>query len=139
MNEYRFEDLAVGQSESFTYFVTEEKMNMFCELSGDTNPLHADSEFACDHGFEGKVVYGMLTASLISTFGGVYLPGKYCIIQQVDIKFSSPVYVGEKLTVKGTVNSLYASVRRAQIKIEIRNQKGQKVVKAVLDVGFLGE
>jgi 3-hydroxybutyryl-CoA dehydratase len=137
MNEYRFEDLSVGQSESFTYSVTEEKMNMFCELSGDTNPLHTESEFACEHGFDGRVVYGMLTASLISTFGGVYLPGKYCIIQQVETKFLSPVYIGDELTVKGTVSSLYESVRRAQIKIEMRNQKGQRNVKAVLDVGFL--
>jgi 3-hydroxybutyryl-CoA dehydratase len=137
MNEYRFEDLSVGQSESFTYSVTEEKMNMFCELSGDTNPLHTESEFAREHGFAGKVVYGMLTASLISTLGGVYLPGKYCIIQQVETKFLSPVYIGDELTVKGTVSSLYESVRRAQIKIEMRNQKGQRNVKAVLDVGFL--
>jgi 3-hydroxybutyryl-CoA dehydratase len=107
-------------------------------LSGDTNPLHTKAEFAREHGFDGRVVYGMLTASLISTLGGVYLPGKYCIIQQVETKFLSPVYIGDELTVKGTVSSLYESVRRAQIKIEMRNQRGQKVVKAVLDVGFLG-
>jgi 3-hydroxybutyryl-CoA dehydratase len=137
MNEYRFEELTVGQSESFTYSVTEEKMNMFCELSGDTNPLHTEAEFARERGFDGRVVYGMLAASLISTLGGVYLPGKYCIIQQVETKFLSPVYIGDELMVRGTVTALYESVRRAQIKIEMRNKKGKKVVKAVLDVGFL--
>jgi 3-hydroxybutyryl-CoA dehydratase len=55
----------------------------------------------------------------------------------VETKFLSPVYIGDELMVRGTVTALYESVRRAQIKIEMRNKKGKKVVKAVLDVGFL--
>ena len=38
MNEYRFKDLVIGQAESFQYIVTEDKMKMFQELTGDNNP-----------------------------------------------------------------------------------------------------
>ncbi len=137
MNEYRFEDLTIGLSESFEHVITEEEMTAFCNITGDINPLHCDSPFANEHGFENRVVYGMLTATLISTLGGVYLPGKYCLIQQVEIKFVAPVYIGDTLTVKGEVKELNESVRQAVIKVEIRNQEGKKVVRGNLYVGFL--
>lgn len=137
MNEYRFNDLKIGQEETFSYEVTEEKMALFHKLTGDNNPLHMDDSFAREHGFGERVVYGMLTASLISTLAGVYLPGKYCLIQRVDSKFVTPVFIGNVLMVKGTVTELNASVQQAVIKIEVKNQDNQKVVRAVLYVGFL--
>ena len=70
MNEYKITDLYIGQKESFQYDVTEEKMKSFLELTGDVNPLHTDDEYAKGKGHSGRVVYGMLTASLISTLGG---------------------------------------------------------------------
>lgn len=136
MNEYRFENLKVGQFESFCYEVTQDKVDLFKKLTGDTNPLHVDKDFALSHNFKDKVVYGMLTASLISTLGGIYIPGKYCIIQQVKIKFSKPVFVGDKLFVKGTVSELFDSVKLCEIKVEIINQYKKKVLKGLLEVGF---
>lgn len=137
MNEFCYYDLTIGQKETFVYHVTAEKMELFLKLTGDNNPLHLDTSFAQSHQFHGRVVYGMLTASLISTLAGVYLPGKYCLIQRVDSKFVSPVYIGDYLTVGGEVMELHESVRRAVIKVDIKNQNGEKVVRAVLYVGFL--
>lgn len=138
MNEYKFEELSLEQQESFEYMVTEKKMSLFTELSGDNNPLHVAEQFAQHYGHDrGRVVYGMLTASLISTLGGMYLPGKYCLIQQVNIKFLAPVYIGDVLTVTGTIKNLYKSVKRAEILVEIKNHQMVKVVKAKLNVGFL--
>ncbi len=137
MNTYKFEDLRIGQTESFEYKITSEKMNIFRELSGDCNPLHNDELFAQKYGYDGRVVYGMLSALFISTLGGIYLPGKYCIIQQIDCKFVSPVYVGDIITVKGSIKELNESVRQAVIKVEMKNQAEKKVVRAILKVGFL--
>ena len=137
MNNYRFEDLKVGQEEFFTVTVTEEMMNMFLDLSGDTNPLHNDPDFAKEQGYNDKVVYGLLTTSFISKLVGVLLPGKNCLLQGIDIKYSRPVYVGDILIVKGIVDELHESVKRAEIKVVIINQDEQKAVKGKVEVGFL--
>lgn len=138
INEYKFEDLKIGLEESFQYEVTPEKIERFRELTGDINPLHVNDDFAANYGFTGRVVYGMLSASLISTLGGVYLPGRYCLIQQIEgCKFLSPVYLGDVLTVTGTVKELNESVRQAVIQVSIRNQESKRVLKAILKVGFL--
>lgn len=137
MNTYRYEDMEIGMTESFSKEITEEMMEAFMEHTGDDNPLHRDPAYAKEHGFEDRVVYGMLSASLISTLGGVYLPGKYCLIQQVEVKFVRPVYIGDELFVSGTVKELNDSVRQAVIKVEVKNREGEKVIRGKLYVGFL--
>ncbi len=137
MNEYRFEDLRIGKEEYFTVTVTEEMMKQFMDLSGDVNPLHTDDDFAVEQGYRKKVVYGLLTTSFISKLIGVLLPGRYCLLQGIDVKYTKPVYAGDILIVKGIVDELHESVRRASIKVEIINQDEKKVVKGKVEVGFL--
>lgn len=137
MNNYKFEDLKIGKAESFTVTVTEEMMDNFLSLSGDENPLHQDSHFALEQGYKDKVVYGLLSTSFLSKLVGVLLPGKYCLLQAIDLKYPKPVYVGDILTVYGVVDELHESVKRATIKVTIMNQDKIKVVKGKIEVGFL--
>lgn len=139
MNEYKIRDLYIGQKESFQYDVTEEKMKSFLELTGDVNPLHTDDEYAKSKGHSGRVVYGMLTSSLISTLGGVFLPGKFCLIQGVDVKFAKPVFIGDHLTVTGEVIKVEVDLCYMEVKVTIVNQNGQKVLRGVMKAGVQDE
>ena len=136
MNEYTFEEIAIGQKESFTVTVTDEMMESFRKLTGDINPLHNDKDYAISKGHPDRVVYGMLTGSMLSTLAGVYLPGKRSLIQEVKIKFAKPVYVGDELTVEGVVEEKHDSYSLIMIKVTIRNQKGDKVCRARMQVGI---
>lgn len=40
MNEYTYEQIEVGQKESFEVVITEEMMEHFKAITGDINPLH---------------------------------------------------------------------------------------------------
>lgn len=137
MKEYRFEDLYIGLTESFNVEITEEMMKSFLDVVDDTNPLHNDEAFAKEQGYESKVVYGMLTSSFVSKLIGVYLPGKYCLLQGMEVKYMKPVYVGDVLTISGTVDELHESVKRASIKFTITNQETKKAAKGKAEVGFL--
>ena len=139
MNYYRFEDLKAGRTEQFTVTVDGNMQERFCELTGDTNPLHTDEAYAVSQGFEGRVVYGMLTASFLSALAGVFVPGAYGILHSVEVKFVKPVYAPDVLKVTGTVTELNETVRQAVIKVEIRNQKGEKVLRGKIKAGVLNE
>ena len=101
MNEYTYEEIQIGQKESFKVTVTEEMLSSFKNITGDVNPLHNDEEYALEKGYPGRVSYGMLTASFLSTLAGVYLPGKYSLIHEVKLKFAKPVFIGDELTIEG--------------------------------------
>lgn len=132
MNAYTLADLQVGHAESFTTTVTEEKMEQFYALSGDDSPIHMSDEAARAHGHAGRVVYGMLGASFFSTLAGVYLPGETCLLMSVDTKFVKPIYIGDTLTVSGTVSEIDETFGTIVIKAVITNQNNQKVTRGVI-------
>ena len=139
MNTYTFSDIEVGLEESFKVIIDESKMDKFLEISKDVNPLHTDSDYAKEKGFSNRVVYGLLTSSFYSTLVGVYLPGKYCILQGIDIQFSKPVYIDDILNVSGRVSYVNDAFKRIEIKAIINNQENTKISKATIKVGLIDE
>ncbi len=139
MNTYKFSDIEVGLEESFEVKIDASKMDKFLDISNDINPLHIDSDYAKEKGFSNRVVYGLLTSSFYSTLVGVYLPGKYCILQGIDIQFSKPVYIDDTLKISGKVSYINEAYRRIEIKAIITNQENKKVSKATIKVGVIDE
>ena len=139
MNSYKFVDINIGLEESFSVRVNSEKLDKFLKISGDINPLHTDAEYSKSKGFSDRVVYGMLTSSFFSTLVGVYLPGKYCILQGVDIQFSRPAYIDDILTITGKVSYINEAYKQLEIKAVIINQDNKKVSKATIKVGVMDE
>ena len=139
MNDYRFSDIKVELEESFSVIIDSSKLDKFLDISNDINPLHTDSEYAKEKGFDDRVVYGLLTSSFYSTLVGVYLPGKYCILQSIDIQFSKPVYIDDNLTITGKVSYINQAYKQIEIKATIVNQNGKKVSKATIKTGLIDE
>lgn len=135
MNTYNVEDLYTGQTEQFETEISSEMFDAFRAVTCDTNPLHCDADYAKNNGFKGRVAYGMLTASFLSTLAGVFLPGERSIIQSVDVRFPRPVYEGDKLLVRGTVTEIHESVRQITVAVEIKNQRDESVLKGKMKVG----
>ena len=100
------EDIVVGQSANHSKAFSERDLLLFAEASHDDNPVHLNEEFARTTPFEGRVVHGMLTASLISTVLAKALPGPGCIYMTQTIKFCSPVRIGETVTATVTVKAV---------------------------------
>lgn len=139
MNDYTWEQLEVGLTESFVVSVDEQKMKSFCDITGDVNPLHNDEEFARENGYPARVCFGMLTAAFLSTLAGVYLPGVRSLIQEVDVKFVRPVFLGDCLTITGTVKELNHTVLQMVLNVVVVNQKGEKVLRGKMKVGLINE
>ena len=138
MNEYKFEDIYKGQIEEFTFEITEEKMQQFCNISGDNNPLHTDLNYAKTKGYNEVVVYGLLTTSALSTLAGVYLPGKYSLIHSVEISYARPIFVSSSpLKVRGEVIEKDDRFSRITVKVSIFDKNGVKVCRGVMQIGVL--
>ena len=109
---YQFEDLSPGMSEVFSKTITEADLLMFAGVSGDTNPIHLDEEFASGTMFESRIAHGMLTASLVSTVLGTKLPGPGCVYVSQSIKFLAPVRIGDTVVARASVGELQTERRR---------------------------
>ena len=137
MNRYSLADLKTGHAESFTAVITAEMLTKFRDITGDINPLHNDEAFAAERGYPSRVVYGMLVASLYSTLAGVYLPGERCLLHEVDAKFKKPVFIGDELTVSGTISEINETFSRLEIDARVTNQNGETVNRAKIIAGII--
>lgn len=135
MNHYTIQEMALGMEACFSVTVTEEMLQKFLEISGDVNPLHADTAFARAKGYPERVAHGMLTASFYSTLAGVYLPGEHCLLWEIDSKFTAPVFIGDEVNVYGKVTEINERLGFIRLKARIKNQEGKTVSRAVITAG----
>ena len=135
MNQYSYDDISVGHTETFTIAITPEMMNGFGKITGDFNPLHTGEQYAKNAGYKDKAVYGMLTSSFMSTLAGMYLPGENSLIHKVEAEFPSPVYIGDRLTFTGVVARKEDRFQTIELKVTATNSENRKVLRGKIRVG----
>lgn len=126
---FRFEEISVGQTAAFERTINDRDLQLFAEITGDFNPLHFDDEYARQTQFGGRIIPGLLTASFLSRLIGMMLPGRQALYLSQDFKFIKPVYIGDRLTITGTViEKLPGSKNCMLLKTDIVNQDKNLVV-----------
>jgi 3-hydroxybutyryl-CoA dehydratase len=85
------------------FTITPRQMRTFRQLSGDSNPIHFDQDFARSRGFEEPIVYGGLVVAQISRILGTQLPGPGCVWQSMAMRFRRPLYVGRMARMEATI------------------------------------
>ncbi len=123
------ERFPVGTRACVRRTITAEDVAAFARLSGDTNPLHVDAEFAARTEFERPVVHGFLHASLLSTLVGMKIPGEGALYLSQTIDFTRPVFIGDTVEARGEVTAVDRATRTLTIATEIVNQKGETVLR----------
>ena len=136
MNVFTYDEIKKGYSFQFNEKITEEMMTLFLELSGDTNPLHCDRNYALEKKMKDRVVYGMLSSSFYSKLVGVYIPGKYCLLQGIKIQFNNPLFIGDEITVNGKVVDKDDTFKILKIKANIKTFD-KTISKAEIMVGVM--
>ena len=117
--EYTFDNLIIGATEEINIDVSQDSIEHFARLSGDFSPIHIDENFAKESGFESQVVHGMLLGAFVSRLIGMKLPGKFGVLQKIDLGFRKPCYAPSKLTIRGTIETRSAAVKLITLSITI--------------------
>lgn len=82
-------------------------------------------------------MYGMLTASFLSTLAGMYLPGERSLIHEVETKFIKPLVLhgNTNLTIHGKITEKNDAFNRIVIKVQITSDNGEKILRGTMKVG----
>ena len=110
-----FEDLAVGQKASFGKTITEADIVLFAAVTGDTNPMHLNAEYAKDSIFGERIAHGMLAAGLITKVMGTQLPGPGTIYMSQTLRFRAPVRIGDTVEAVVEITGLRPDKFRATL------------------------
>ena len=131
-----WEEMTVG----FTFrtgarTITESDLVAFINLTGATEPLFYDEQFAADHGYTGRLVPGMQTfcyaEGLVIQTGSIHGTGLAHMHCEIDIK--APVYVGDTIWVIVEVTEQRAASKGNRGVITTRNTVYNQRSEAVMD------
>ena len=130
-------ELEIGQTERLVRTISAEEVAAFARLSGDNNALHMDDEFAARTEFGQRVVHGFLHASLLSTLVGMKLPGRGALYVSQGIEFTKPVFIGDTVEARATVEKIDKETRLVTLRMEILRSEGDCVMRGTATVKVL--
>lgn len=113
--------------------VTEADVVAFAALSGDTNPLHVDAQFARTTPFGERIAHGVLGLSivtgLISKLG--IIEGTTIAFLGLEWSFRAPILFGDTITVRSRVSDKRETSKPdrgiVSFSVELVNQRGEVV------------
>jgi len=131
---HTFDEIPIGHAKNFSVKIDEEMLDSFANISGDFNPLHMDEQYAKTTQFKGRVCHGMLLASFLSRLIGMYIPGKFSLYFSQSLNFRAPCFIGDEVTITGTVTEKHNSTKMLTLKTVISNQNENCLVDGIAKV-----
>jgi acyl dehydratase len=119
--------LELGQVYKEAFSFTQEDVNRFAEITGDTNPIHIDPSYAANTIFKRPIMHGILGASVLSKVLGTQFPGEGTVYLKQEMNFKRPMYVDQTYEAVMTVKELNKDKHTAIIETKIVEKESGKV------------
>jgi 3-hydroxybutyryl-CoA dehydratase len=121
-------NLEIGSQFKATKRITDEVVNAFVELSGDSNPIHTDDEFAKKSRFGRRIAHGMISGALLSAVLGTEFGEKQVVYISQTMRFIAPVFIGDTITATATVKAIREDKPVVTVETVVTKQDGTVVV-----------
>lgn len=124
-------DIQEGKAlNSVVKHITQEKINLYAEASGDFNPIHVDESYAAKTPLGGTIAHGMLDLAYVSEMMTSAFGRSWLSEGKLRARFKEPARPGDTLTINGKIDCVEQKddVSYANCSFECRNQKGETIV-----------
>jgi 3-hydroxybutyryl-CoA dehydratase len=110
--------------------ITQQKINLYAEASGDFNPIHVDEDFAQQTPLGGTIAHGMLILAYVSQMMAAAFGRSWLVGGKLNVRFKNPARKGDIITVSGKVDKIKKNRTRILINCDVlcQNQNGEPVI-----------
>lgn len=120
----------VGQYAEIRKEISAENIRLYAELTGDYNPIHFDATYAAGTVFGKPIAHGPYVLTLLTTLFANELPGPGTVYLSHEVRFIKPVYIGDQITARVTVQEIRAN-GHLFMETTCHNQHGDLVITGV--------
>lgn len=123
----------IGEKADFSKTITEYDVYNFAGITGDFNPAHVNEVYANETSFKKRIAHGMLSAALVSTVLGMYLPGPGTVYMGQELSFTAPVYFEDTITAEVEIIEIIKE-KIAKLRTTCKNQNNITVLEGIATV-----
>ena len=99
--------IKVGDQFKHDFSYTQEDVNLFAKVSGDTNPLHIDAEAGKNSVFGRNIIHGFLGGSVFTKiFGALWMADGHVYMKQT-MQWLKPMFVDTTYEAVITVKEIF--------------------------------
>ena len=111
-NNFTYTMIQIGDVFTLDFSFTQEQVNQYAEISGDTNPLHVNAEAGAASIFGKCIIHGHLSASVFTRIFGVLLHADGHIYMKQNTTFLKPMFVDTPYRAVVTVKEIFPEKNR---------------------------
>ncbi len=104
--------ISVGDVFTHEVTYTQEQVNLYAQISGDTNPLHINEEVGKASMFGRCIIHGHLSASVFTKIFGTLLHADGHIYMKQNTTFLKPMFTGNAYRAEVIVKEIFPEKNR---------------------------
>lgn len=85
---------------NLSFFITQEDIKQYAQISNDYNPIHLDVKLAKSHGFPNTIAHGMLTMAKSWSVISDKILCSADFPESYNLEFPSPVYANDVIALQ---------------------------------------
>jgi 3-hydroxybutyryl-CoA dehydratase len=113
----------VGEVRERSFRIDEESLLLFIAASGDSHPLHTNTDFARNRGYRDVLVHGMCISARCSAFVAEEFVGSHGLLVSMSADFRLPVFYNESLIWRGEALRVDPVAETVEIKWAVSKDK----------------
>lgn len=111
--------IKIGDVYKHKFSYTQDEVDTYAKVSGDTNPLHVDAEYAAKSIFGKRIMHGYLGASVFTKIFGTQLHWDGNVYMKQNLVFLRPMYATQPYEAVITVKEIFPEKNRILYTTEI--------------------
>ena len=120
--------ISIGQSHRQFFRFSQDDVDNFIKISGDSNPLHHSEEYCRNTIFKKPIIHGSLSSTIFSKLLGMNLPGEGTIYLSQHLSFLKPMYVGEQYEGIVEVTAIFPKKNICTLSTIVLDKAGNKMI-----------
>ncbi|MBP0724039.1 MaoC family dehydratase N-terminal domain-containing protein [Bacillus sp. RG28] len=133
-NGRKLEDLSVGEKLIITEHFEEKHIYLYLAMTGDTNPLYTQYNYASQTKYKKPIVPSMLVTNVISSAVTKHLPGPGSHIVNMEIQFSGHIHHNETVSIHFVIDSIDNENKLVTINVSVLNKAQNQIASGKLIV-----